>query len=60
MNNLKHCGFYKHYAENGRRVMVPIDLDDMQDILHVLHRQRGASDLTTLDDQPQPNGWQDE
>jgi hypothetical protein len=40
--------------------MVPIGLDDMQDILHVLHRQRGAPDLTTLDDQPQPNGWQDE
>ena len=60
MNNLKHCGFYKHHGENGRRVMVPIDLDDMQDILHVLHRQRGAPDLTTLDDQPQPNGWQDE
>ena len=60
MNNLKHCGFYKHYAENGRRVMVPIDLDDMQDILHVLHSQRGVSDLTTLDDQPQSDGWLDE
>ena len=60
MNNFKHCSFYKHYAENGRRVMVPIDLDDMQDILHVLHSQRGASDLTTLDDQPQSDGWLDE
>jgi len=60
MNNLKYCGFYKHYAENGRRVMVPIDLDDMQDILHVLQSQRGASDLTTLDDQPQSDGWLDE
>ena len=60
MNDLKHRDFYKHYTENGRRIIEPIGLDDMQDILHVLHRQRGAPDLTTLDDQPQPNGWQDE
>jgi|GEM_PF-2699960 len=60
MNNFKHCGFYKHYEESGGRVMVPIGLGDMQDILHVLHSQRGAPDLTTLDDKPQPDGWQDE
>ena len=60
MNNCNHCAFYKHYVENGRRVMVPIGLDDMLDILHVLHSQRIAPDLTHLDDKPQPDGWQDE
>ena len=60
MNNCNHCAFYKHYVENGRRVMVPIGLDDMQDILHVLHSQRIAPDLTHLDDKPQADCWQDE
>ena len=60
MNNCNHCAFYKHYVENGRRVMVPIGLDDMQDIIHVLHSQWIAPDLTHLDDKPQPDGWQDE
>ena len=60
MNNFKHCSFYKHYAENGRRVMVPIGLGDMQDILYVLHSQSVVPDLTTRDDKPQPDCWQDE
>ena len=60
MNNCNHSAFYKHYVENGRRVMVPIGLDDMQDILHVLHSQRIAPVLPTLDDKPQTDGWQDE
>jgi len=60
MNNCNHCAFYKHYVENGRRVMVPIGLDDMQDILHVLHSQRITPVLPTFDDKPQPDCWQDE
>jgi len=58
MNDLKHCDFYKHYTENGRRIIEPIDCNDMQDVLRVLHSQQLVSDLTSLNDQPQPHGWQ--
>ena len=60
MNNLRHCGFCKHYTENGRRIIELIDRNDMQDILHVLHSQLLAPDLITLNDQPQPRGSLDE
>ncbi len=57
MTDLKHCGFYKHYTHNGKLIIESVNISDMQDILHALHRQVTAPDLTALDDQPQPDGW---
>jgi hypothetical protein len=50
--------FCKHYKKNGRCIIEHLDISHMQAIIHVLHRQQIATDLTALDDKPQPNGCQ--
>ena len=50
--------FCKHYKKNGRCIIEHLDISHMQAIIHVLHRQQIAPDLTDLDNKPQPNGCQ--
>jgi hypothetical protein len=60
MNDRKRCGFYKHYMQNGRRIIEPVGIADVQNMLHAIYGQLSAPDLATLNDKPQPDGWHDE